>query len=273
MYRFRLGRSSDSPGVRARPIGDSMRNLKLQRPSPALVLSLVALSVALGGTGYAAVVLPANSVGAKQIKSNAVSAAKVKNSSLLASDFRPGQLPAGPAGPAGVPGPRGPEGQRGVEGPRGEVGPKGDPGQPGAKGDPGQPGPPGASTAGAWLATINGIGLNLGYAGLVNGVSTGISGSSVDANGSVSPNVPLVVSHLSVRLTSAPGAGASRFIYFRFNGTQSALACSIGGAATTCSSDVEVTVPPGAMMQLFVENSGGVPTATSAYVAMTAQAQ
>ena len=125
MHRFRLRRYSDGVGVRARPIGDSMRNLKLQRPSPALVVSLVALSVALGGTGYAAVVLPANSVGAKQIKRNAVTAAKVKNSSLLASDFRPGQLPAGPAGPVG---PAGSTGPRGPEGPRGETGPKGDTG-------------------------------------------------------------------------------------------------------------------------------------------------
>ncbi len=100
-----------------------------------------------------------------------------------------------------------------------------------------------------------------------------MSSSSVDANGSVSPNVPLVVSHLRVRLTSAPGAGASRFIYFRFNGIQTALACSIAGVVTTCSSDVAVTVPPGAMMQLFVENSGGFPTNTSAFVGMTAREQ
>ena len=274
MHRFRLRRYSDGVGVRARPIGDSMRNLKLQRPSPALVVSLVALSVALGGTGYAAVVLPANSVGAKQIKRNAVTAAKVKDSSLRASDFRPGQLPAGaagPVGPAGATGPRGPEGPRGVEGARGEVGPKGDPGQPGAKGDPGQPGPPGAAAGGAWLATINGIGMNAGYFGLVNGVST--ADSALDANRSVSPNAPLLVSHLRVLLTSAPGPGSSRRISFRFNAMQAALVCSIGGADTTCSSDAEVTVPPGAIMQVFVENTGGFPTATSALVGMTARPQ
>ena len=56
-----------------------MRNLRLHRPSPALVVSVMALSVALGGTGYAAIVLPANSVGTKQIKKNAVTSAKVKN--------------------------------------------------------------------------------------------------------------------------------------------------------------------------------------------------
>jgi hypothetical protein len=37
----------------------------LRRPSPGLVVGLIALFVALGGTGYAAVVLPAHSVGTK----------------------------------------------------------------------------------------------------------------------------------------------------------------------------------------------------------------
>ena len=49
-----------------------MRNPKFHRPSPALVVSVIALSVALGGTSYAAIVLPANSVGTRQIKKNAV---------------------------------------------------------------------------------------------------------------------------------------------------------------------------------------------------------
>jgi len=80
-----------------------MRNLKLHRPSPALVVSVMALSVALGGTGYAAIVLPANSVGTKQIKKNAVTAAKVKNRSLKSVDFAAGQLPAGPAAGRQVP--------------------------------------------------------------------------------------------------------------------------------------------------------------------------
>jgi hypothetical protein len=232
-------------------------------------IGLVALCIALTGTAYAAQ-LPRNSVGGAQLKKNAVTSPKVKPGSLLGSDFRPGQLPAGPrglTGPAGAEGPRGPEGPRGLEGPRGETG------APGAKGDPGQPGPPGPpgqAAGGAWLATINGIASNILYLGLVNGVSTGIS--SVDANPSVGPNVPLVVSHMRVLLTSAPGAGASRRISFRFNG-QVGLFCSIGGADTTCSSDAEVTVPPGAIMQLAVENTGGFPTATSALVGMTATPQ
>ena len=105
-----------------------MRNLKLQPPSPALVLSVIALSVALGGTGYAAIVLPANSVGTKQIKKNAVTTAKVKNRSLLAADFKAGQLPAGATGATGPTGATGATGATGPTGATGATGPKGDPG-------------------------------------------------------------------------------------------------------------------------------------------------
>jgi hypothetical protein len=88
-----------------------MARLRGYQPTPAMVVACLALVVALGGTGYAATVLPRNSVGAAQLKNNAVTAAKVKNFSLLRQDFRPGQLPAGargPAGPAGAAGPAGP---------------------------------------------------------------------------------------------------------------------------------------------------------------------
>jgi hypothetical protein len=50
-------------------------------PSPAMVISLIALFVALGGTSYAAITaLPTNSVGTKQIKNGAVTAAKLSTS-------------------------------------------------------------------------------------------------------------------------------------------------------------------------------------------------
>ncbi len=77
------------------------------------VVATLALFIALGGASYAAFKLPKNSVGTKQIKKGAVTGPKVKRHSLLADDFKPGQLPAGP---------------RGAEGPKGDRGPKGDPG-------------------------------------------------------------------------------------------------------------------------------------------------
>ena len=84
--------------------------------SPATVLAGIALLVALGGTGYAAIVLPANSVGTAQLRNNAVVTSKVKDRSLLARDFAVGQIPAGPAGPAGATGAQGPAGPAGPSG-------------------------------------------------------------------------------------------------------------------------------------------------------------
>lgn len=55
---------------------------KLRRPSPALVISLLALFIALGGSAYAANQLAKNSVGAKQLKKNAVTAAKIKKNAV-----------------------------------------------------------------------------------------------------------------------------------------------------------------------------------------------
>ena len=82
----------------------------IRRPSPALVVAGLALAVSLGGTGYAAVVLPANSVGTAQLKNGAVVGTKVKTHSLVAANFRPGALPKGDPGPVGLPGPAGPKG-------------------------------------------------------------------------------------------------------------------------------------------------------------------
>jgi hypothetical protein len=91
-----------------------MRSVLRHRPSPATVISVIALVVALAGTSYAAVMLPKNSVGPKQLKKNAVNSAKVKNHSLKAADFKAGQLPAGPKGDPGVQGLKGDQGVPGT---------------------------------------------------------------------------------------------------------------------------------------------------------------
>jgi len=72
------------------------------------ITSSLALFIALGGTGYAALKLPKNSVHAKQIAAGAVRSAEVKNHSLKPVDFA--KLP---------------------QGPKGDRGDKGDPGTPG----------------------------------------------------------------------------------------------------------------------------------------------
>ena len=57
------------------------------RLTPANVLSLTALFVALSGGAYA-LTIPKNSVGPAQLKKNAVISAKVKDGSLLTQDFK-----------------------------------------------------------------------------------------------------------------------------------------------------------------------------------------
>jgi hypothetical protein len=79
----------------------------------------LALFLALGGTSYAALKLPADSVGPRQLKAGAVSSPEVKNRSLRAGDFAPGTLHSGLTGAMGSQGPagaRGPAGANGLDG-------------------------------------------------------------------------------------------------------------------------------------------------------------
>jgi hypothetical protein len=63
-----------------------------RRITPSLVVSIIALVVALGGASYAAIQIPKNSVGTKQLKNRAVNSNKVKDGSLLLKDFKSGQV-------------------------------------------------------------------------------------------------------------------------------------------------------------------------------------
>jgi hypothetical protein len=90
----------------------------------ASVTSLMAIFVALGGTGYAAITLPSNSVGPRQIKTNAVGgteirknavrSGEIRNGALRFVDFRAGTFPPGPRGPQGIQGIQGIQGERGT---------------------------------------------------------------------------------------------------------------------------------------------------------------
>jgi hypothetical protein len=73
------------------------------------VTASLALFVALGGTGYAAITLPRDSVGNKQIRGGAVRSSEIRNNSIQTRDIarrakaalRGQRGPVGPAGPAG----------------------------------------------------------------------------------------------------------------------------------------------------------------------------
>src|SRR4051812_4326797 len=80
------------------------------------VTSVLALFIALGGTGYAAVTLPRNSVGSAQIKSHAVSSSDLKSNAVTSRAIKSHSVGLSDISPAarsslrGEPGPQGPAG-------------------------------------------------------------------------------------------------------------------------------------------------------------------
>ena len=120
------------------------------------LVAYVALLFALSGTSYAAAnMLPANSVGSRQ----------VINHSLLKKDFKSGQLPRGPRGP------------------QGDIG------------DTGDPGPPGVTTVGTAAGAAGAMCANGGGACQVGSSTASCpAGSVVVGGGWVTSSTDLVVS-------------------------------------------------------------------------------
>lgn len=81
------------------------------------VTATIALFIALGGSSYAALSLPRNSVGTQQLRPGAVRSSDVKNRSLHVADLsvRARRALTGRRGPAGPPGPVGPAGAPAVK--------------------------------------------------------------------------------------------------------------------------------------------------------------
>ncbi len=113
--------------------------MRHRRPSPAMVVAIIALTFSLIGNGYAATQLARNSVGTTQLKNDAVRSSKVKNGTLSAADLSAAARAAlrggqGPAGATGAQGAAGPTGAQGAAGPTGPLGPQGQQGQQGLQG-------------------------------------------------------------------------------------------------------------------------------------------
>lgn len=136
--------------------------------SYANVVSSLALFVALGGVSYAAVTLPARSVGTRQLKNNAVTGLKVRDHSLTGLDIAGGL-------------------RRGPKGETGETGPAGPPGADGAPGHDGAPGSGGVVTTHGFsgsIGTITGTGTGLGdwkFVGATDAVTV-TAGQRITAN-------------------------------------------------------------------------------------------
>jgi hypothetical protein len=72
----------------------SPRSLMRRRPSAALVVSFLALFVALGGAGWAALRVPPNSVGTAQLQNFSVSNSKLRGNSVGPGKIIPGAVGA-----------------------------------------------------------------------------------------------------------------------------------------------------------------------------------
>jgi hypothetical protein len=110
-------------------VGKGVNTLKKQfaglvRQSPSLIVAMLALFVAMGGTAIAA----GNAlITGKQIANSSITGTDVKNKSLTAKDFKGSVRGArgarGPAGPQGAQGAQGPQGGQGPQGAQGPTGP------------------------------------------------------------------------------------------------------------------------------------------------------
>lgn len=100
-----------------------MRSIPLGRPSPALVISFLALFVALSGSALA---LSKGEVKTKHLANNAVKAKKIANNAVRTPKIADGAVTAEKLA-AGIGG-KGAKGDKGDPGPQGPKGDKGDPG-------------------------------------------------------------------------------------------------------------------------------------------------
>jgi hypothetical protein len=211
-----------------------MARFRAQAQSPALWIALVALFVALGGTGYAALNIANNSIGTKQLKrgavknpdlaANSVTGRKVKRRSLDRTDFKANSLPRGPQGPVGRPGATGSPAFGAVLG-RGEAVPAGT----------------------SFLAPSG----QLAASATENGVS------------SFTPNATLTASDLAISLFVAPDPGTSRTFTLRVGQADTALSCTVPAGVTLCNSTGSVTIPPMSLISIG-STTTGTPTMTFA---------
>jgi hypothetical protein len=168
------------------------------------LVAYVALLFALSGTSYAAAnLLPANSVGSRQ----------VINHSLLKRDFKSGQLPRGPRGP------------------QGDIG------------DTGDPGPPGVTTVGTAAGAAGAMCANGGGACQVGSSTASCpAGSVVVGGGWVTSSTDLVVSFaartggttygvIGINYTATPETVTAQAICAVGPGVSAAAATQSGSAA------------------------------------------
>ncbi len=81
----------------SRTTSDRSSRIRLRAPSPSMVVALIALFVALGSGAYAAITVPANSVGTPQLKNGAVTGSKIRDAAITGAKIKLGTLGSVPS--------------------------------------------------------------------------------------------------------------------------------------------------------------------------------
>lgn len=213
-----------------------------------VAVGAVALAVGAAGTAGAAKLITG-----KQIKDGSIETRDLSKKARAALKGATGKT-----GAAGAPG------AAGAVGPAGPAGPAGPNGSVGANGAAGQPGQSGSSAPSLQFGRVS---VNNNDTPAFSTLGGDPIGSEVGAQTAVPPGVPLVARDLVVRVPTAPGAGNSIKFAFRKALTDTALTCTISGAATSCQppADTTVALTDGDLVNLRVDPSSNPPDMVASY--------
>lgn len=194
-------------------------------------VALLALFLAMGGTSYAAITLPAGSVGTTQLRNHAVTLAKINSGTVRSL--------------RGQTGAQGPQGQQGPTGPQGPQGPAGVNGSPAASMLTGE---------GNTVPTFAGTAFAEPVGQTASVTTTELS------HDELSPNTSVIAKNLAVRLpVDPPAAGSSYTFAIRVNGTDTTVQCTIPAGQSTCNSGAATApIPPASEIVLAMTGTGSV---------------
>jgi hypothetical protein len=204
------------------------------KPSPALIVAVIALVAAVGGYAVAAVPDGQGRIVSCYAKKSGKLRVLVRGS-CRRNETRLRWNQTGPAGPAGAVGATG------------------------APGATGQPGATGSSASSMLTAGSMNIAAVVGETRYMHPSGGSDFFGDVNFADMLSPNQPVVAHDLAVRLGNAAGAGESYEITLLVEDVETALGCTIAGdTATACSnSTARIEIPAGSKIAFAVEVSAG----------------
>jgi len=221
------------------------------------VVSFLALFVALGGFAVAAAQLKKNSVGTNQLKKNAVVTSKIKNNAVTDTKLENGSVTGEKVKSGSL------TGTQVNSSTLGTVPSATHAGSADSATDSAKLEGHGASEFGAVLSgQTSGVPPIPGKSTTVSrifGPVSGVAGPTEDPaiHETLSPDISLLASHLSVRLTNGgPGAGSFVVIGLSVNGSSTGFGCQISGAQTSCTnSGSSSPIEPGSTLALEINEA------------------